>query len=233
VGPHAIIPARIGIRGVKRSRIPKGEAQAEGDLFPTSDAQALTLLDDLHVLRTTGPFAGFTNGCSSSSATLNSFGTIRARGGFTVNNWLLYATASSGNVTLTCADVGCPGVHFHLFFRSLAVARLSPELNMDLRRVTALPRLVVAPVALFCYRRSYLEEAALAVAATCDEEDLVEADGHLGRTLFLKSALFLKSRNVAFSSANNSSLNSLKAMALSLATTPKDEGAQEEDEGES
>ena len=28
-------------------------------------------------------------------------------------------------------------------------------------------------VALFCYRRSHLEGAALAVAATCDEEDLV------------------------------------------------------------
>jgi hypothetical protein len=42
-------------------------------------------------------------------------------------------------------------------------------------------------VALFCYRRSHLEEAALAVAATCDEEDLVNIGGPLGRTLFLKS----------------------------------------------
>ena len=42
-------------------------------------------------------------------------------------------------------------------------------------------------VALFCYRRSHLENAALAVAATCDEEDLVDVGGPLGRTLFLKS----------------------------------------------
>ena len=43
-------------------------------------------------------------------------------------------------------------------------------------------------VALFCYRRSHLEGAALAVAATCDEEDLVDIGGLLGRTLFLKSS---------------------------------------------
>ena len=42
-------------------------------------------------------------------------------------------------------------------------------------------------VALFCYRPSHLEEAALAVAATCNEEDLLEAGGLLGHTLFLKS----------------------------------------------
>jgi hypothetical protein len=36
-------------------------------------------------------------------------------------------------------------------------------------------------VALFCYRGSHLEKAVLAVAATCDEEDLVEAGGPLGQ----------------------------------------------------
>jgi hypothetical protein len=41
-------------------------------------------------------------------------------------------------------------------------------------------------VALFCYRRSHLEGAALAVAAMCDEEDLVDIGGPLGRTLFLR-----------------------------------------------
>ena len=44
-------------------------------------------------------------------------------------------------------------------------------------------------VALFCYRRSHLEGAALAVAAMCDEGDLVDIGGPLGRTLFLKSKL--------------------------------------------
>ena len=64
-------------------------------------------------------------------------------------------------------------------------------------------------VALFCYRRSHLEGAALAVAATCDEEDLVDIGGPLGRTLFLKS------RNFA-SPVKNESTNSLSALALSL-----------------
>jgi hypothetical protein len=53
-------------------------------------------------------------------------------------------------------------------------------------------------VALFCYRRSHLEGAALAVAATCDEEDLVHIGGPLGRTLFVKS------RNVTSLAASGS-----------------------------
>src|SRR6516162_4416957 len=60
-------------------------------------------------------------------------------------------------------------------------------------------------VALFCYRRSHLEGAALAVAATCDEEDLVDIGGPLGRTLFLKS------RNLS-SHAKNESLNRLSVL---------------------
>jgi hypothetical protein len=71
-------------------------------------------------------------------------------------------------------------------------------------------------VALFSYRRSHLEEAALAVAATCDEEELVDIRGPLGRTLFLKS------RNVP-SPAKKRSLNSLSALALSIAAMQKGE----------
>jgi hypothetical protein len=56
-------------------------------------------------------------------------------------------------------------------------------------------------VALFCYRRSHLEGAAMAVAATCGEEDLVDIGGPLGRNLFLKS------RNVP-APAKNESRNS-------------------------
>ena len=79
-------------------------------------------------------------------------------------------------------------------------------------------------VALFCYRRSHLEERGLAVAATCDEEDLVEVGGPLGRTLFLKS------RNVA-SASKNSSLNSLSFQSLSLVPPQgADDGAGDEGE---
>jgi hypothetical protein len=78
-------------------------------------------------------------------------------------------------------------------------------------------------VAFFCYRRSHLEEAALAVAATCDEEDLVDIGGPLGRTLFLKS------RNVP-SPAKNESLNSLTALALSIASMQRDQDEYEKEE---
>ena len=80
-------------------------------------------------------------------------------------------------------------------------------------------------VALFCYRRSHLEEAALAVAATCDEEDLVDIGGPLGRTLFLRS------RSIP-SPAKNESLNRLSVLALSIASTKTNqEDNQEEDAG--
>jgi hypothetical protein len=80
-------------------------------------------------------------------------------------------------------------------------------------------------VALFCYRRSHLVEAALAVAATCDEEDLVGIGGPLGRTLFLKS------RNVP-SPAKNHSLSSLSALALSLVSMQGDEDGNDEEDAE-
>jgi hypothetical protein len=78
-------------------------------------------------------------------------------------------------------------------------------------------------VALFCYRRSHLENAALAVAATCDEEDLVDIGGPLGRTLFLKS------RNVP-TPAKNASRNSLSTLALSIASMQRDQDDDEKEE---
>ena len=75
-------------------------------------------------------------------------------------------------------------------------------------------------VALFCYRRSHLEGA-----ATCDEEDLVDIGGPLGRTLFLKS------RNVS-SPAKNESLNSLSALALSLVSMQRGEKDNEKEDAE-
>jgi hypothetical protein len=78
-------------------------------------------------------------------------------------------------------------------------------------------------VALFCYRRSHLEKAALAVAATCDEEDLVEAGGPLGRTLFLKS-------REAASPPNDSSRNNFKALMISLGASQNAKCEDIEDE---
>jgi hypothetical protein len=78
-------------------------------------------------------------------------------------------------------------------------------------------------VVLFCYRRSHLESAALVVAATCDEEDLVDIGGPLGRTLFLKS------RNVP-TPAKNASRNSLSTLALSIASMQRDQDDDEKEE---
>lgn len=59
---------------------------------------------------------------------------------------------------------------------------------------TGLPQLVEsvssdvrAMLALFCYRRSHLHSLALAVAASCDERELVQFGGRAGATLFALS----------------------------------------------
>ena len=91
--------------------------------------------------------------------------------------------------------------------------------------VSDVPKDRRSSVALFCYRRSHLENAALAVAATCDEEDLVDAGGLLGRTLFLKS------RDFRFASKDNA-VARLKALMVSLAASQpvKDEDDESEPE---
>jgi hypothetical protein len=90
--------------------------------------------------------------------------------------------------------------------------------------VSDVPKERRSSVALFCYRRSHLEQAGLAVAAACDEEDLVDAGGLLGRTLFLKS------RDFTFAPKNNSR-DSMRALLVSLAASKMVEA--EGDEGES
>jgi hypothetical protein len=44
-----------------------------------------------------------------------------------------------------------------------------------------------ASLALFCYRRSHLHSMGLAIAASCDEDDLVHAGGSVGAFLFTTS----------------------------------------------
>lgn len=42
-------------------------------------------------------------------------------------------------------------------------------------------------LAMYCYRRAHLASIALAIAATCDEEDLTRHGGNAGAALFAKS----------------------------------------------
>jgi hypothetical protein len=90
--------------------------------------------------------------------------------------------------------------------------------------VSDVPKERRSSVALFCYRRSHLEQAGLAVAAACDEEDLVESGGLLGRALFLKSRDFT-------SAPKNNSRDSIRALLISLAASKTTEA--EDDEAES
>lgn len=46
---------------------------------------------------------------------------------------------------------------------------------------------VRALLALYCYRRAHLQSLGLAIATTCNEDELVEAGGHAGQALFALS----------------------------------------------
>jgi hypothetical protein len=53
--------------------------------------------------------------------------------------------------------------------------------------VVTVPPTVRATLALFCYHRSHLHSLGLAIAASCDEEDLVRFGGRVGASLFARS----------------------------------------------
>jgi hypothetical protein len=53
--------------------------------------------------------------------------------------------------------------------------------------VATVPPDARAMLALFCYRRSHLHELGLAIAASCDEDDLVRWGARLGAVVFAKS----------------------------------------------
>jgi hypothetical protein len=53
--------------------------------------------------------------------------------------------------------------------------------------VATVPPDARAMLALFCYRRSHLHELGVAIAASCDQDDLVRWGARLGEVLFAKS----------------------------------------------
>ena len=76
------------------------------------------------------------------------------------------------------------------------VCPVGADLFAELYRASklGLPVLVatVAPdirvmLALFCYRRSHLREIGLVIAASCNEDDLVQSAGRVGAALFARS----------------------------------------------
>ena len=60
------------------------------------------------------------------------------------------------------------------------------KLGLPVPMATVAPG-VRAMLALFCYRRSHLHVLGLAIAASCDEDDLVQSGGRAGALLFVRS----------------------------------------------
>jgi hypothetical protein len=68
------------------------------------------------------------------------------------------------------------------------LGKLYASPKRDLAEILAtLPELQRARLALFCHARAHLREMGLAIAATCDEGDLVEVAGRLGAVIFRQS----------------------------------------------
>jgi hypothetical protein len=53
--------------------------------------------------------------------------------------------------------------------------------------IASVPPAVRGMLAMYCYRRAHLASIGLAIAATCDEDDLTRYGGNAGAVLFAKS----------------------------------------------
>jgi len=117
--------------------------------------------------------------------------TSRRPGSARVNDWLMHCIAWSAldyrsEVAMlpdqrTPDDDVCPvgdDLFAELYRASkLGLPALVATVSPDIR----------AMLALFCYHRSHLYEMGLAIAASCDEDDLVESGGRVGAALFARS----------------------------------------------
>jgi hypothetical protein len=53
--------------------------------------------------------------------------------------------------------------------------------------IVSVPPVVRGMLAMYCYRRAHLASIAIAIAATCEEDDLTRYGGNAGAVLFAKS----------------------------------------------
>jgi hypothetical protein len=88
---------------------------------------------------------------------------------------------------------------------------------------------VRAMLALFCYRRSHLHSLAIAIAASCDERELIQLGGRVGSTLYALSHETAVSRPAAASSYGNRKAITLSTKPLST-FTPVDDDLDDEDD---
>jgi hypothetical protein len=74
---------------------------------------------------------------------------------------------------------------------------------------------VRAMLALFCYKRSHLHSLALAIAASCNERDLIQLGGRVGSTLYALSRQAPAARAAPSSSYGNRKPITLSTKPLS------------------
>jgi hypothetical protein len=85
-----------------------------------------------------------------------------------------------------------------------------------------------AMLALYCYRRSHLHAMGVAIAASCEERDLVDLGGRVGATLFAISREAPATRPVVAASGHRRSIT-LSTVPLSAVPAMDD---IDDDEGE-
>jgi hypothetical protein len=121
---------------------------------------------------------------------------------------------------LTNGDEICP-VREELLGELYSASRLGlPVL------VATVPPNTRAMLALFCYRRSHLYELGLVIAASCNEDDLVQCGARLGEALFAKSREAPKLLPVASKSPHRRKIT--LATGLLRKMPPIDDEAEEE-----
>jgi hypothetical protein len=84
-----------------------------------------------------------------------------------------------------------------------------------------------AMLALYCYRRSHLHAMGVAIAASCEERDLVNQGGRVGATLFAIS----RSAPAARPAAASGHRRSITLSTAPLSAVPAMEDVDDEDAG--
>jgi hypothetical protein len=87
---------------------------------------------------------------------------------------------------------------------------------------------VRAMLALFCYKRSHLHSLALAIAASCNERDLIQLGGRVGSTLHTLSRQAPTTRSTSSSSYGNRKPITLSTKPLST-FSPIEDDVEEDD----
>lgn len=77
--------------------------------------------------------------------------------------------------------------------------------------ITTVPPTARVLLALYCYRRAHLASIGLAIAATCDKDDLAQWGGNAGVVLFERS------REAPHTSSSNAHATGRKKITLSTA----------------